>query len=34
MRRRLLAGLVLSVALAIPGRAELPEAAAAAPQNL
>jgi hypothetical protein len=33
MRSRLLAGLVLSLALAVPGRAELPEAAAAAPPD-
>ena len=33
MRSRLLAGLVLSMALAVPGRAELAEAAAAAPPD-
>ena len=33
MRGRLLAGLALSLALAVAGRAELPEAAAAAPPD-
>ena len=34
MRARLLCGLVWSLALAVPGRGELPEASSAAPQTL